>query len=86
MACDCIRSMPLRLIKHLNENVKEHKTKPVIEVSFKDVVFPIDTKNGELSSVLKTDIYLKIEGRKTPKKTTLGFSYCPFCGKEYRED
>ena len=83
MACKCIDELPARIMEHCNQQ-KEYQAKPVLDASFKDIVFPIS--NGEMSVALKSDIELKVEGRKTPKKTIMTFTYCPFCGVKYQED
>lgn len=83
MACKCIDELPAQIMAHCNQQ-KEYQAKPVLDASFKDIVFPIS--NGEMSVALKSDIELKVEGRKTPKKTIMTFTYCPFCGMKYKDD
>lgn len=83
MACKCIDELPAKIMAHCNQQ-KEYQAKPVIDASFKDIVFPII--NGEMFDALKADVLLIVDGRRTPKKTTMTFVYCPFCGVKYQED
>jgi|26BtaG_2_1085354.scaffolds.fasta_scaffold14093_5 hypothetical protein len=84
MACKCIDELPAKIMAHCNEQ-KAYQAKPVRKASFKDVIFPISYQ-GEMSTALKSDVLLTVEGRKSPKKTTMTFIYCPFCGVKYQED
>ena len=83
MSCECLAELPTKIMAHCNQP-QTPKQPPVLKAKFKDVVFPIH--DGQISSALKADILLTIEGRKTPKKTTMTFTYCPFCGVKYKED
>ncbi|WP_352309048.1 hypothetical protein [Psychrobacter sp. W2-37-MNA-CIBAN-0211] len=62
---------------------KEYQQNPIIEVKFKDLVFMADD-NGMLQSMLETNITIEVEGRKTPKKSTFSFIFCPLCGVRYK--
>ncbi|WP_201556254.1 hypothetical protein [Psychrobacter sp. 72-O-c] len=68
---------------HCNDQ-EQYQAKPVLEASFKDLVFSL--KDGEMTMVLKSDIKLKEKGLKNHKITTITFTYCPFCGVKNRED
>ena len=82
MACKCIEEIPEMVKSACNEH-QDYPT-PVLRARFKDVVFPMH--NGEITTALKADVLLNVEGRKTQKKTTMTFVYCPFCGVKYQED
>jgi len=84
MTCECINELPTRIMAHCNEQ-KDFQKNPVLEAAFKDIVFPISDK-GEMTCALKSDVKLTVEGRKSPKITTMTFTYCPFCGVKYQED
>lgn len=83
MTCKCLAELPEKIVAHCNL-LQVPKQPPVLRARFKDVVFPMH--NGEITTALKADVLLAVEGRKTPKKTTMTFVYCPFCGVKYRED
>lgn len=83
MACKCIKELPAKIMAHCNQQ-KEYQAKPVLDASFKNLVFPISDK-GEMTCALKSDVKLTVEGRKSPKITTMTFTYCPFCGTKYKE-
>ena len=84
MACKCIDELPAKIMAHCNDQ-RSFQKNPVLKASFKDIVFPISDK-GEMTCVLKSDIKLTVEGRKSPKITTMTYVYCPFCGMKYKED
>lgn len=83
MTCKCIDELPEKIMAHCNQR-EEYQKKPVLKASFKDITFPI--RNGEMTCALKTDVKLTVEGRKSPKITTMTCTYCPFCGVKYTED
>lgn len=83
MACKCLEDLPEKIVAHCNQPGIP-KQPPVLRARFKDVVFPM--RNGEITTALKADVLLAVEGRKTPKKTTMTFIYCPFCGVKYQEE
>lgn len=83
MTCNCINELPEQIKDHCNHR-KEYEKKPVLDASFRDIIFPI--RDGQMTVALKSDVELKVEGRKTPKITTMTFTYCPFCGVKYSED
>lgn len=83
MACKCLKTLPAKIVAHCNQPGVP-KQPLVLRARFKDVVFPMH--NGEITTALKADVLLAVEGRKTPKKTTMTFTYCPFCGMKYQED
>lgn len=84
MACKCTSELPAKIMAHCNEQ-KDFQKHPVLEASFKDIVFPINYK-GEMTCALKSDVKLTVEGRKSPKITTMIHTFCPFCGTKYKED
>jgi hypothetical protein len=83
MTCKCLEELPEKILAHCNQP-QVPKQPLVLEARFKDVVFPM--RNGQITSALKADVLLMVEGRKTPKKTTMTFIYCPFCSTRYQDN
>ncbi|WP_434353012.1 hypothetical protein VH441_07380 [Psychrobacter sp. HD31] len=80
MGCNCIKEIPQEIVEHSN-TLADFKKTPAMSAKFKDLVFPF--KDGKVTTALKTDVKIKCENRKTPKTTSVRFSYCPFCGQKY---
>jgi hypothetical protein len=72
--CDCIE----KLNKDLAENHPELNTRIHVPI-----VFNFEKRQHvEPKAIILTE---KIDGKKRKKAITLFATYCPFCGKEYKE-
>lgn len=80
--CNCIKEVEEKVLAQLNSK-PEYAKNPVENVTMDNVVFLMEP---EFMQVLKTDLKLHIKGRKTPKRTTFTFPYCPICGEAYQPD
>lgn len=79
--CDCIKNIE----KDLPEKTGEISGKKIISASMQNVVFPMS--NLKITGKITTQpIELKLDGRKTPFKSSLSHTFCPWCGEKYERD
>lgn len=79
--CDCIKNME----KVIPEKTGTISGKKIISASMQNVIFPMN--NLKITGKITTQpLELKLEGRKTPLKSNLSHTFCPWCGERYERD
>ena len=76
--CNCI----IEIENVIPEKTGEWEGKKILSVIMQNVTFPI-IKLKIQGKITTQAIELKLEGRKSPLKTSVSHSFCPFCGEKY---
>jgi hypothetical protein len=98
MACNCINEVSEVCLKQIKEQCQEGETLQEIKSfngeGMENTIFLMGTNNSVSGYALSTNFVFRTvskkkdgtDGKPKPGHMRLIFTYCPFCGKAYKED
>jgi hypothetical protein len=91
--CNCLKEVSEKLEMRLKDKIEMKNVYSFDHIGFDNMVFSFgDEKRASMSHVLTIPFSIKYFRKKkdgtrmnnvTTEKTSLSFSFCPFCGKKY---
>ena len=79
--CDCIK----RIEKEILEKREEYKGRKLLKAKLQHTTFPMSGLKI-MGRITTQPLELELEGRKTPLKTDISHTYCPWCGEKYLKE
>ncbi|MEQ1558560.1 MAG: hypothetical protein ABL933_06395 [Methyloglobulus sp.] len=78
--CECLNIVLDNLAAQLETNPR-YKGRTVSTLAFEHILYGVN-QNREYVRTMGTSVELTLQGLKTPRYTSVKFSFCPFCGNK----
>lgn len=89
MACKCIDETYDYIKNNLSDKNEEWKDRNITSVDFQNIAWLFDGTGKRVYSPMTIEydiVNKKGELKHKKEKSNMNYTYCPFCGKKYKED